>query len=318
MLSLTGWGLFGLLAIIVLILRAIASHKNNGAKLAIGIFFLTAVDAFADLRVAIPLSVAQGNYFRVDIGKEGSPARAGEFLVRFCLVKCKEFKSFPAALNGWHTVLVPVAVDEQPQKANLKVFGDFEVWIGSIEIKKSDFPVARGVTIVKQPTAAAKQRRARELKILESIYANEILERYFDDDLKFAYPLAALEATSFFGEIRRKKLLGTRIKWSAYHNGVDFRAPEGTKIFAAESGVVRVAQNWLGSGNTVIMDHGHGLLSFYFHLSKIKVKEGQSVQRGGAIGLAGHSGNAQGSHLHFEIRLHQIPVNPHEFLGGTK
>ncbi|KKT28118.1 hypothetical protein A3G55_02475 [Candidatus Giovannonibacteria bacterium RIFCSPLOWO2_12_FULL_44_25] len=274
--------------------------------------------AHADLRVDIPLFVKQGNYFRVDIEKEGSQARAGEFLVRFCVTDCKEFKSFPTTLNGRHVVLVPVAVDEKPQTASLKVFGDFEALISSIEIKKSDFPVAAGITIVRQPTTAVKRRRARELKTLENIYTNEIHARYFDEDLKFAHPLAKLEVRSQFGEIRRKKMFDKKIgwiDWADYHKGIDFRAPTGTKVFAVESGVIRVAQNWSGSGNTIILDHGHGLLSFYFHLSRIRVKEGQKVKRGNIIGSAGRSGNAHGSHLHFEIRLHEIPVNPLEFLA---
>jgi murein DD-endopeptidase MepM/ murein hydrolase activator NlpD len=100
------------------------------------------------------------------------------------------------------------------------------------------------------------------------------------------------------------------------HNGIDFAAPSGTDIFAAESGTVIVAQSMSGYGNTVIIDHGNGLWTLYGHIRKggIKVKAGEVVKKGQKIAEVGSTGNSTGPHLHFEVRLNEKPVNPENYL----
>jgi murein DD-endopeptidase MepM/ murein hydrolase activator NlpD len=119
--------------------------------------------------------------------------------------------------------------------------------------------------------------------------------------------------TSPFGQIRRKVsyLYG---KWNTNHYGVDLRADVGTPVFAVEGGIVRVADNWLAEGNVVIIDHGYGLFSLYFHLSRLKVKSGEVVGAGQIIALSGQSGAAKGPHLHFEMRLNGIAISPWNFM----
>jgi murein DD-endopeptidase MepM/ murein hydrolase activator NlpD len=100
------------------------------------------------------------------------------------------------------------------------------------------------------------------------------------------------------------------------HNGIDFAAPKGTDIFAAESGTVIVAQEWSGFGNCVVINHGGGLWTIYGHIrvGGIKVKNGQSVKRGQKIAEVGSTGRSTGNHLHFEVRLNEKPVNPVNYL----
>jgi len=94
------------------------------------------------------------------------------------------------------------------------------------------------------------------------------------------------------------------------HSGVDLKAAEGTPIKAANRGrVVLVADHFFG-GLSAVMDHGGGIHSMYFHLSKIRVKTGQIVEKGDLIGLSGSSGRATGPHLHFGIKLNNERVNP--------
>lgn len=100
------------------------------------------------------------------------------------------------------------------------------------------------------------------------------------------------------------------------HNGTDFAAPQGTSIYAAEDGVVIMAEWYGGYGNTVIVDHGDGLWTLYPHIREngIQVKEGESVSRGKKIAEVGSTGNSTGPHLHFEVRVNGTPQNPLSYL----
>lgn len=98
------------------------------------------------------------------------------------------------------------------------------------------------------------------------------------------------------------------------HKGTDFRAAEGTPVEAINRGVVRRVQETRDYGKTVIVDHGLGLMSFYMHLSKIWVNEGELVQRGQYVGLSGQTGYALAPHLHLTIRQDDISIDPAVFL----
>lgn len=101
------------------------------------------------------------------------------------------------------------------------------------------------------------------------------------------------------------------------HAGIDFAAPAGTAIYAAESGVVITAGWTSGYGNTVILDHGNGLWTLYGHIRNggIKVRVGESVKRGEKIAEVGSTGNSTGNHLHFEVRVNGTPKNPQSYLN---
>ena len=86
------------------------------------------------------------------------------------------------------------------------------------------------------------------------------------------------------------------------HQGLDFRVPTGTPVAAMNSGTVLLARFLYYEGNCVVIDHGQGLLTLYFHLSELKVKEGEAVKRGELIGLSGGTGRATGPHLHVAVR----------------
>lgn len=94
------------------------------------------------------------------------------------------------------------------------------------------------------------------------------------------------------------------------HNGEDIAAPEGTAVRAPNAGVVRLPGERFFGGNTVFLDHGGGLFTFYMHLSRIAVHDGQRVKRGDLLGKVGHSGRATGPHLHWGGRLNDARINP--------
>jgi len=103
----------------------------------------------------------------------------------------------------------------------------------------------------------------------------------------------------------------------AFHSGIDIDAPYGTPVRAAAEGDVASASMRAGYGREIVLDHGHDLQTVYGHLSAIAVLAGQHVTRGQVIGYVGQSGRATGPHLHYEVRVHNVPVNPHKYLRTT-
>ena len=103
----------------------------------------------------------------------------------------------------------------------------------------------------------------------------------------------------------------------AFHPGIDIEAPYGTPVRAAGDGDVTGENMGAGYGRQVVLDHGHDLITLYGHLSAVAVVPGQHVLRGQVIGYVGQSGRATGPHLHYEVRVHKVPVNPHKYLRTT-
>jgi len=102
-----------------------------------------------------------------------------------------------------------------------------------------------------------------------------------------------------------------------FHTGIDIAAPVGTPIRATADGTVRSAAMESGYGREVIIDHGHDLETCYAHMSGFTVIAGQTVVRGQVIGYVGVSGRTTGPHLHYEVRIHNTPVNPHKYMRDT-
>jgi murein DD-endopeptidase MepM/ murein hydrolase activator NlpD len=113
------------------------------------------------------------------------------------------------------------------------------------------------------------------------------------------------EATSAFG---RRSVFNGQAR--SPHSGADFRASKGTPVKAPNSGVVVLANDLYFSGNCVIIDHGLGLYSFFAHLSRIGVGEGDRVASGDIIGDVGATGRVTGPHLHWTVRLNTARVDP--------
>jgi murein DD-endopeptidase MepM/ murein hydrolase activator NlpD len=94
------------------------------------------------------------------------------------------------------------------------------------------------------------------------------------------------------------------------HQGLDYRVPTGTPVTALNDGTVLLARVLYYEGNCVVIDHGQGLLTLFFHLSEFKVKEGDVVKRGQEIGLSGGTGRATGPHLHVAVRWQGTYLDP--------
>jgi murein DD-endopeptidase MepM/ murein hydrolase activator NlpD len=102
-----------------------------------------------------------------------------------------------------------------------------------------------------------------------------------------------------------------------FHKGIDIDAPDGTPVHAPAAGRVLIAGMANGYGREIEVDHGNGIKTIYGHLSGFNVLAGQTVVKGQVIGYVGHSGKATGSHLHYEVQIHNTAVNPHKYLRTT-
>jgi murein DD-endopeptidase MepM/ murein hydrolase activator NlpD len=114
--------------------------------------------------------------------------------------------------------------------------------------------------------------------------------------------------TSGFG-MRRDPFSGKR----KMHEGYDIAARTGTPVIATADGIVSQSKTMPGYGKMVVIDHGYGYRTYYGHNSKNYVKVGQRVKRGDKIAAVGNTGRSTGSHVHYEIRLNGVPVNPKKY-----
>ena len=127
--------------------------------------------------------------------------------------------------------------------------------------------------------------------------------------LSFIWPVKGPE-TSTFG---LKRVLNGEPK--SPHSGIDIAAPTGTAVDAPADGLVADVGNYYYCGKTLTLDMGQGLFSVYCHLSKIKVRRGQRVKQGQLVAKIGATGRTTGPNLHWTVRLNEVPVDPHVFLG---
>lgn len=138
--------------------------------------------------------------------------------------------------------------------------------------------------------------------------AQEKLDKYMEN-IPTLWPVSGGHITDYFGN-RKDPITGGR----EFHEGLDIGIDYGTKIKAAASGKVILAERYGGYGKAIIIDHGNGLQTLYGHTSKLLVKEGQTVKKGDVIAESGSSGRSTGPHLHFQVILYDTPVDPLQYL----
>lgn len=131
-------------------------------------------------------------------------------------------------------------------------------------------------------------------------------ERYWSG--KFSYPveLAIDRMTATFGDTR----VYNGVSFNSFHGGIDFAGAAGAPILAPAPGIVRLAEGLFTRGNAVIIDHGWGVYTAYWHLLRIEVEPGQKVETGQQIGLIGSTGLSNGNHLHWEVWMGGNQIDP--------
>jgi len=161
-----------------------------------------------------------------------------------------------------------------------------------------------------EPSPQDLERAGRERQRLREIFAINTAERLWRGAFRLPVASASARNTRNFG---RRRILNGESR--SPHTGVDFPAPVGTPVHAAQRGRVTLAENLFFSGNTVVIDHGLGVYTLYAHLESISVQEGDVVEAGAAMGRVGATGNVTGPHLHWGLTVNEARANPLDIVG---
>ena len=205
--------------------------------------------------------------------------------------------------------LVGIPVEEEPGLVQVRVTAGALKLDAPLEIVPPEFP-ERKLTVaskfVKIPPSA-KARIKADQAAFQKAWDTPFRPRAFSDN--FEKPRDS-EITAHFGD--KRTLNG---KKTTQHFGLDLDGSTGDEIRAANDGRVVMVRDCYTSGNTVLVEHGAGLITSYFHMSKFLVKTGQEVKRGELLGLVGKTGRVTGPHLHFGAHIGTLWVNPQALLA---
>ena len=211
--------------------------------------------------------------------------------------------------DAWRALL-GVDLELKPETYTLAIAGktqaaeDFTC-TASIAIKEGKF-ATESLQVAPnfvEPNPQQAARAEAERQRLRAIFATITPERLWDGP--FHYPLAGVTTGGNFG--KRRILNG---KAGSPHSGVDFPAPAGTPVCAAQRGRVVLSEPLYFSGNTVVLDHGLGVYTLYAHFESIAVQLGDLVDTGALLGKVGATGRVTGPHLHWGVTVNRARANP--------
>jgi peptidase M23-like protein len=215
--------------------------------------------------------------------------------------------------DGW-TGVVPVPPDTPAGGHTLRIDTGSGDCSGRLERKVEVAPVKFPIQYLKMASKTARLYNYPGVEVEERTIGTAIRaqsdQRLWGGD--WALPAKGRLSTPFgVRRLRNGKHVGR-------HRGVDIAAPTGTPIMAPATGRVVLAGKFRKHGNTVVLDHGHGLTSLYIHMSAISVREGQTLLKGARIGRVGSTGVSTGPHLHWAVYSHGEPIQPLLFCRLSK
>lgn len=207
-------------------------------------------------------------------------------------------------------------------KYNVSGEGENEITL-PLEIKEKEFEsgvinLTKEMSAISSDTSLEKVEQSKKLNaIINSVNSENVLNLK-----KFILPVTSKRRTTAFAERIIYKYPSGK-ESTTVHAGIDFGLPRPPssgpqphmEIVATADGKIVMAENRIATGWTIIIEHLPGLYSMYYHMSEIKVKVGQMTKQGESLGLSGATGFANGEHLHWEMRLNSMIVNPDFFLN---
>jgi murein DD-endopeptidase MepM/ murein hydrolase activator NlpD len=219
------------------------------------------------------------------------------------------FPFYPSGEKGVWFGLVGIDLECAPGRYQARITGyrgASQLFRGTypLDVAKKDFPVRHLKVAPKytSPPAEAMARIREESRLVGALFDTVTPEKFWSGSFLRPVPGAA---TSSFG--KRSVFNGQP---RSPHSGTDFRASRGTPINAPNHGKVVLARNLYFAGNTVMIDHGLGLYSYFAHLSEFRVSAGDQVEKGDVVGLVGATGRVTGPHLHWTTKVSGSRVDP--------
>ena len=244
----------------------------------------------------VPLTQGETISIYVDHSQEGQPA--GTF--------ADQLLHFAPYENG-HVALVGIDAFTEPGRYELSLtgLGEHEWWPfrQEIEVISGNYPTQTINVPAALAPLLAPEVRAEEDAFLSTIYGQFTPERYWEG--RFQMPVTNTVVTAGYGGARSYN----GGPFEIFHTGVDFGGTTSTPILSPAAGNVVFTGTLDLRGKTVIVDHGLGVFSGYYHLSDILVDVGQTVAGGVPLGLGGSTGLSTGPHLHWELRVMDVPVD---------
>lgn len=254
---------------------------------------------------ADPPAAVQGQTMVIEVAGEGDLELSGRFMDRELSFVGEEGRYWalvglnPLTATGVYSLTVQAV--EVSSGDRLTMLETLTVTRGTFSTLRLAIPTSRQSLL--DPALAEAER-----KKVNAVFRLVSPERLWAGT--FALPLAGEpRTTSPYGQLRS---YGSGPP-SSYHTGQDFGADTGTPVTAPMTGTVALAEPLQVRGNAIILDHGLGILSAYWHLSRIDVEVGQVVSKGQLIGLVGDTGLSTGPHLHWELQVLRTPVDPMEW-----
>jgi hypothetical protein len=210
----------------------------------------------------------------------------------------------PEKAGAWS--LVPVPPLTLPGYVPLSVRAGAETLTLNVPVFAGSFETVNIPAATAAPILSQQQKVAAETARMTELFAG-FTPAGWNPRSRFAPPLA--------GEFRHSSPFGSRRTYGnnpalSAHAGEDYSAPAGTPVFAPAAGTVVLAEPLFVRGNAVVLDHGHGVFTGYWHLNELGVKAGDEVASGQLIGKVGSTGLSTGAHLHWEMRVGGMAVDP--------
>ncbi|UTC67552.1 MULTISPECIES: M23 family metallopeptidase [unclassified Treponema] len=265
--------------------------------------------------VSMPVSGEQGSFFNVKFKAARKIEKAWITIYNSEEKKVQTINAFPVdkSEKEWAAIAV-VAVWWKSGKWKIRTHliiegalfeedRDFEV----LEKEFKEFVMklsAKNTKILKDKSPKKREQRNRFVEVLK---VQNFESLYFKGPFKMPFKIKRISST--FAEKRTSKYTDGKTSVSR-HWGVDYPAPIGTPIFAPGTGKVVLAENRIVTGWTLVMEHAPAVYTIYYHLNKIHVKEGDFISQGEKIADIGTTGFSTGPHLHWELRINEIPADP--------
>jgi len=240
----------------------------------------------------------QGSCFSLFVSSEGLTKVTVDFLGQkiSCFNDNDNFKGIIGIPPEQKAGVYPISIQLVGQNDNIETINS------KIKIAKTKFPIVSYWLKPAKKKLFTRDLIGEEWAVIEKVLVVEAPERRWDS--RFALPVTGPVSMVFGTQefINNKK--------SGLHRGYDLAVPTGTKVKAPNKGTVVFAKKLQAFGGTIVIDHGQGIHSLYFHLSKFLANVGDAVNKGDVIALSGNTGISSGSHLHWGLSVHNLRVDP--------